>query len=173
MIKILFQLIIVMFFLISNGYQSLVTSFMLDPIKENFLKSIDEFLESHLKLLLVVEHNRSNHQQKLSYYYTIFDSQKIVLSPRNLGWNEVREIGLDFARIEPCKYSKNLIDVFGDGKRYEGFYLIPEVFETRQINLFTPPLHPYLDEVRKFILKIIFLKRNLSFKVSENYGLDI
>ncbi len=190
-----------MFFLISNGYQSLVTSFMLNPLQQKTFKSIDEFVESEMKLIIA---------QKAEYiesfrYRKLIDSDPVIelkdiknseylskFSPKFLYTENV-------ATLQSCRHLKNLIDTLGeDGKSYQEFYMIPEVFESSEFNLYTRPFHPYIDEVRKFsnkikvwtllilLLKIVvnsesiqalkinsFLKLRSKFLVSKNHGLVV
>lgn len=134
----------------SNGYQSLVTSFMLQPVQEKLLKSIDEFLASDIKL------------QRYFYNKLIFhDKQKY----ENALKNRVEELhcylrtGLAVASCGEIKtaiiadyhYYKKLTDILGDGKNYFGLYLIPETVYTERINLFTADFHPYIEQFQQLM----------------------
>lgn len=133
MLKVLLQLLIFSLFIFSNGYQSLVSSFMLNPLEEKLLKTIDELLDSELNIEydFIFEATRECDPK----YQKALKMGRIKNSTwRTQHWWELM-IETKMARIHRCKFMKHKIESEGDGKSWNEIYLIPEVAYSRSEDL--------------------------------------
>lgn len=146
--KILLQILIITIFIFSNGYQGLVTSFMLQPAQHKLLKSVDDFLKSDIKI-----HGFFYHQlltiPKYQNFMTIDRKAKHDCTViNNPGKALCGDLKISF--IAECSFKK-IMENFGNGKSYLGMYQIPEVVFTERLNLFVPASHPFVDKFQYFM----------------------
>lgn len=145
--KILLQILIFAIFIISNGYQSFVTSFMLDSVRQPLLKTIDDLLDSDLKILYswsfeYMQENNPKFQKMMA--------ENRFSSPDINDWHK-DAVAMNLAYWDRCEDVKNQIDLLGDGKSYLGQYLINEYIDSIPVDLYTRPFHPYLAEFQQIM----------------------
>lgn len=141
--KILFQILIFSIFIFSQGYQSIVTSFMLHPSEEKLLSTFDQVFESDL---MIVKDDRMKELYKNNPGYQKADHDGRVIEYDDLGnWtkNLVRKNLVD---LQPCNLMRQRIEYEGDGTKYEGLYLISDPVYYTENDLYTRPFHPYIDK---------------------------
>lgn len=154
--KTLLQILIITIFIISNGYQGLVTSFMLQPVERKWLKSVDDFLNSDIKV----------HKDFYDEILGMMDSERFreALPIDRKGEIECSIRGdhvgvlcgdVNVAYLSQCKFYRNMIEYFGDGKSYYRMYQIHEVLFTERITLFVPDSHPLKDKFQ-YLMDISF-----------------
>lgn len=137
----------------SNGYQGLVTSFMLKPIQQTIFKTINELLESDVNIELssfkLLENLDNWRVQK------VLNENRVVEFDfsyyKKINWpEEYRKRNIAF--MQPCKAFKNYMERLGQGKTYYGLYQIPEPFlRYGRENLFVKPFHPFIDEFQRLM----------------------
>lgn len=91
---ILMQILIFALFIFGNGYQSLVTSFMLNPLQQKKLKSVRELLESDQKIFYDEDFHAT--MEDNPKYQTLINDKRV-----NLGSLEAKD---DEAQIWPCYF---------------------------------------------------------------------
>lgn len=121
---------------------------MLNPIRQDQLRSFDEVLDSNLKIFSgngLDEIYRTNPK-----YQKAKQDLRVLDLPYYKNW-PAKVIEMNLAHTQPCKIMKNRIENWGDGKSWEGLYLIPEKFMTTPEDLYVRPYHRFLGEFQKFM----------------------
>lgn len=141
MLKILLQILIITIWIFSNDYQSLVTSFMLNPQEEPLLKSFDDLFDSDYRIqssLYAAQYYSENpkYQRKISRFNHQYSFEHWLAEMKK--WQ--------FADAQLCYIWKDVINFLGDGKSYEGIYQIPEVAYSFREALLVLDYHPYVDK---------------------------
>lgn len=145
--KILLQLLIVAIFVISNGYQSIVTSFMLEPIRVPLLKTLNDLLDSDLK----IEHSwnlECLHGSNPNYLKAKREGRFINPALEYRFRDAFKE---NYAFQVQCEKYKNFIARVGEYKIWNRLYLVPEPFDSMAVDLYTKPFHPYLDQLQQIM----------------------
>jgi hypothetical protein len=134
------QILLIIFtlsiFVVSNAYQGLVTSFMLKPVHQNFIKSIDELFDSDYQIRKSSFINKI-HEDNPRYQLAV-ENQRVVEKK-----NSIRH---KFANIRRCEFFINRMRFHGDGRSYKGTYQIPEVAYSLRRNLYVTPFHMFFDK---------------------------
>lgn len=148
--KVLLQILILAIFVISSGYQSIVTSFMLEPVRVPLLKTLNGLFDSDLNL----EHSWSFEyfQESNPKYQKAKGEGRILINKLKTKFSKAAE--LKYAFQVQCEKYKKFIERTGDGKimnMYHGLYLIPEPFDSMAVDLYTKPFHPYLDQFQQIM----------------------
>lgn len=143
--KILLQILIVTFWIFSNGYQSIVTSFMLNPARIDHLKSVEEVLDSETKIPLKSIFEEI-HEDNPKYQKAVKDGRVVEHEFLYYG-KEKKEV----ANIDYCEVNKDRIEYEGDGKSWRGYYLIPEVVYSTFNDLYVKPFHPFIEKLQEIM----------------------
>lgn len=149
--KILLQIWIFSIFIFSNGYQSLVTSFMLNPLQIPLLKTVNEVFESDLNIhdFWAVDQlydNNSKYQKakqdgRVRVYDVPYYTEKW---PEYLIENHV-------VYYFPCKTMKMTIENEVEGAEWRGLYQISESIYSFPEDLLIRPLHPYIIKFQEIM----------------------
>jgi hypothetical protein len=122
---------------------------MLQPLEEKLLNTFDELLDSDYKIKF--DDPIHTDYQNNPKYQKAFLANRIIPFDLSLDRTSSQCVANNMAWSQPCKYSKHIIDQFGDGKSYNGLYQIPEVNNIMRENLFVAPFHPYLGEFQRIM----------------------
>lgn len=137
-------------FLLGNCYQGLVTSFMLKPVQQKILKSIDELLESDYNIEYTSIHLIEALINKKAFENVIKENRLIDLS--SLPFDDFSEnIRTETATGQRCKFYRNAISKTWSRKSIFGMYLIDEVIFREPEKLFTGFLNPFYDKFQEIM----------------------
>lgn len=145
MLKILLQILIFSIFIFSNGYQSLVTSFMLQPLEEKLLKSIDELLDSDFNIMMASILN-------LKLYYN--PKYLKALKDKRIFHYPMKSLQ-DFAKMrvattQCCAWFDYLLTFSPELNTVEGLYKISEPFSLIPF-LWTGYTSPYVNRLNELM----------------------
>lgn len=146
MLKIILQILIFTLFIFGNGYQSLITTFMIEPMKIPLLQSIDELFESDYEITVNTEF--------INLYSNNSKFQKALKEGRI---NDVLVSGRD---INGVKYSYgtdiNIADIISNYKRKNSTksneYKIPEAYYSELFVINTGLFDPFVDEMQTLMI---------------------
>ena len=147
-LKIILQIWIFALFLFCNGYQGLVASFMLSPIRQDTFKSVEELLGSKIAIEEFTRMNETlgkfqNYQKVLQENRTI--EEEIFQVEKNGSWIK-KMIELNAASMQSCNHFKHDLKLYKHYKISQQIYLLPEVVHTIRDSLFVPNFHPLIEK---------------------------
>lgn len=124
---------------------------MLQPLQEHLIKTVDELLDSEVKIEKFVDYENV---KRINPRYEQAEKDNRVLefhfNPSVTDdWKYYTDNNV--AANSHCDGIKNAIEHLGDGKSWNGLYLVPDVSHTVKNNLLIRPFHPYLDEFQRLI----------------------
>lgn len=121
---------------------------MLNPVEEKVFSTIDELLESEMKLKhdLIFEVL----QQANPKYQRAVKDGRVIKFEESSDWTG-QLVEMNCAKFVPCKPYKNEIEHDGDGKKYKNLYLIPDVAFTQREDFYSCPYHPYIDILQELM----------------------
>lgn len=157
MTKTLLQVLIFTILLFSNGYQSIVTSFMLKPLQHKLLKSIEELIESDVRVF-GWNNVKRRFSDQLKYEHALSREGKLVSRDQITsfyGSGDRDTFGFFYnhsiAALVSCDFWKNQIKFNGDGTSSKGIYLIPEPIDTTRFSLAVAPFHPFVERYQQLM----------------------
>lgn len=127
---------------------------MLKPIELKLLKTLDELFESDIRINYDLEMNyideenekfkKAIEEGRVGNFLTVFKNSSIrkFIAERKTAY-------FDF-----CSFNRYVMN-YGDGKTFQGIYVIPEVVATIHYNFMVAPLSPYFDKFQS-IMNICF-----------------
>lgn len=117
-------------------------------------KSFNELIDSDVKIIRSLFHD--NFFSRNTNYWKKIERGEFEMQ-RSQHDNEAFVKRFKLASLQYCKKSDFIIKYLGDGKSYEGFYLIPEVVLSGPEYLFCGFFNPYIEKFKKIM--------DLSFEV--------
>lgn len=139
MLKSLFQLLIFVLFLIGNGYQSVITNFMMNPMEISLFKNLDELLSSNYEV--IVSSTFHYFMQYNPLYQKAIEEDRIqVGTHRNRTQN--------FAFNIPCIYEKMTLKYSKEG---QNMYSIRYTVGTQYKQLDIGVLNCFADHLQRLL----------------------
>jgi hypothetical protein len=145
-LTILIQLIILMIFVLSNAYEGVITSFMIQPMQENRLKTIDDLIASEYEINTDEAFSfLMKHDEKLKAL-----ESKIRLSNFNVGTfnKEVKKQRYVFI-IECYLAEYNTLKLMSRGQ--ERYYILPEQITSNYIELQASYLNAFVERMQYYM----------------------
>ncbi|CAG9811583.1 unnamed protein product [Chironomus riparius] len=146
-LTVLIQLIILMIFVLSNAYEGVITSFMIQPPFENRLKTVDDFIKSDFYILTDETFAmKSKDDEKLAKI-----SSRLNFSHNELYYDDIKEARLAIVRF--CDVLEmDYYDAFEDGERIsDSYYILPEKLFTYYIELDASFANPFLQRFQYYM----------------------
>jgi hypothetical protein len=148
---VLLQLIIFMVFILSNGYQGVITSFMIQPFHETRMTTIKELLESDYEILT-----------DTAFAFTVRDNEdfEAIKSRMNTSGASIRDDKLDdliinkrYVLIRVCDIAEMYLtsQLENHKKISDYFYLMPEIIQPYYVQLEASFLNPFLERFQYFM----------------------
>lgn len=146
-LTILVQLIILMIFVLSNAYEGVITSFMIQPAHENRLKTLDDFLKSNITFLT---HEDFAIRLKDDERFTAIKS-RMNFSFLTITFDEFKASRMAMVRF--CEVLEDeRYDVLKSGERVADlFYMLPEKLFTYYIELDASFSNPFLQRFQYYM----------------------
>lgn len=140
MLKVLFQILIFTLFIFSNGYQSLVTSFMLNPLEVKLLKNFDDLLDSNLNFEYDNDIN--------TIYWENPKYQKMVYGGRlrSIDSKIKAKRSDNLAFTQPCREFDFTISLTRNKKFYGELYRLSGTAYSHMSRLFVGILNPFIEK---------------------------
>ncbi|KAL7011240.1 hypothetical protein ACKWTF_014182 [Chironomus riparius] len=147
-LKILFNLIILMIFMLSTAYESIVTSFMIQPFEENRLEGFDQILASDYEILT---DEAFLNAVKDSQEFIAIKARMIKAMPHhNFGTEIKRQHFVIVMKCDDAEY--DLSRRISKGKTVSSFYyLLPEKIIKSYVRLEASFLNPFIDRLQYFM----------------------
>jgi hypothetical protein len=142
---ILLHLISISIFILSNIYEGIVTSSIIDPGKK-YLKTVNDLWKSHFDI--VAGEAFHYHFQNSS------DSSRISLSNLSVRINhDTNLIQQRYVLIKLCKIAENLLNTQRANKRFwsEYYYILPEKIPNQYIRLEASFLNPFIERFQYYM----------------------
>jgi len=143
---ILVHLISISMFILSNAYESFITSFMIDPGKK-YLKSVNDLWESHFEIIAdeAVQYNFRNYAQ----YSSRITSSNL---PTELNY-ETNSIQQRYALVRLCYVAEQILNAPFDNKRFwsDYYYILPERIPSQFIKLEASFLNPFIERFQYYM----------------------
>jgi len=149
-LTILLQLIILMIFVLSNAYEGVITSFMIQPMRENRMESIDDLLASDYEILTdeaFAFHIREF--QELQKLKSRMNTSGVYVSNRH----EELIVQQHYVFIRNCEIAEYDLNVpLSNGRKLSDYYyLLPERFFTRFVFLEASYWNPFLERLQYYM----------------------
>lgn len=147
-LNILFHLIILMIFVLSNAYEGAITSTMIQPVKEHRLKNFDQLLASNFELMT---DKPFAHFVKDSEDFMAIKS-RINTSFIQLKGSFYKEVKRQhFVFVSTCE-TIEYDDQFENDKKFSDYYyLLSERILKSYVNLEASFLNPFIDRLQYFM----------------------
>ncbi|CAG9798202.1 unnamed protein product [Chironomus riparius] len=146
MMLILIHLISISIFILSNAYESVVTSFTIDPVDEH-LKTLKDLLESSYDII-------ADRAFEFSYENTNEFMSRINTSSLNMRDNDGEEIiKKRFVFIRTCDVAENVLRLylFNGKQTSEYYYILPERITGQFIHLEASYYNPFLERLQYYM----------------------
>jgi hypothetical protein len=124
---------------------------MLQPVQQNFLKTIEELFDSkynikHNALLDPIYENNPKYRKAVAEKRVV---KNFVWSGKDQ-WTDIFKIH-HMTWPQSCKTFLNVFKVYGNGKSYQGFYQINEIVFSEHANIYVAPFHPFHDKFQRIM----------------------
>ncbi|CAG9801118.1 unnamed protein product [Chironomus riparius] len=143
---ILLHLISISLFILSNAYESVITSFMIDPGEQN-LKTVKDLLESNFRIIVgeAFKYNFKN-SSDFSSIINSLDLPEETNDDKNI-------IEQKYAFIRLCDVAKQILSSQRSNKKFwsEYYYILNERIPSQFIRLEASFLNPYLERFQYFM----------------------
>lgn len=145
MLKILFQILIFTLFIFGNGYQSVVTTFMMEPMQTSTFKTIGELFDSKYEIII---DNQFNFTMRNDVKFKAALKQNRVFNRQKSG----RELeGVFSSAIFTCRSA----EIYWRYERTPGvhYYILPDRIPalTNYVQLDVGFLNPFLPKMQKLM----------------------
>lgn len=117
---------------------------MLEPAKIKPLKSIEEVFESEVKFWNVPEIN-------LKYVDEEVLKDRIIPTSKLTAGNKKYRGENNIATMTFCPLYLMLMEKYGNGKSYEGFYMVKEPIFKDRFNFIVDPTNPYIEKFQGWL----------------------
>jgi hypothetical protein len=122
---------------------------MLKPVQQKFFKTRDELFSSDYNIQASMSSlplfPDNPYFQKAAKENRVIKTKAETLNDANYYLKH------RMAYPKHCNYNRELIDYFGDGKSYQGFYQIPQVAITVHDSLMVAHFHPLIDKYQEIM----------------------
>jgi len=169
-LAILLQLIVLMIFVLSNAYEGVITSFMIQPLYENRLKTVDDFIKSDYVFIASPEFARKVQDD---VRFTAIKS-RMNFSFDSIRFTEAKES--QYAIVRLCDILEvNYHWVYENGERIsDSYYMLPEKLITFYIELDASFANPYIQRFQYYMDLCFQAGLPQIWKVyADKYNLDI
>jgi len=149
-LTILLQLIILMIFVLSNAYEGVITSFMIQPMRENRMESIDDLLASDYEILTdeaFAFHIRE--YQELQKLMPRMNTSGVNVSSRH----EELIVQQHYVFIRICEIAEYDMNVpLSNGRKLSDYYyLLPERLLTQFLYLEASYMNQFLERIQYYM----------------------
>jgi hypothetical protein len=146
-LTILIQLIILMIFVLSNAYEGVITSFMIQPMQENRLKTVDDLVASDYEILADEVFNFIiKDDQRLNSLKSRLTIRKKLDS--NIFLKEISTKRYVF--IKKCDIAEYEITMLA-ATGHECCYLLPDKITTSYVKLESSYLNAFLERMQYYM----------------------
>lgn len=165
MLKILFQILIFTLFIIGNGYQSVITNFMMNPMQISHIESLDELFDSNLKI--VVPSAFHLEMSNNSKYQNAFKDGRVLLDEMK-DLNKAKPFGISIL----CDGEYKIANAFNRTGYYKLSYTLQK---TKFLTLNAGIFNPLFNNLQNLILRcfefglIKVWKENFKAEVKEGF----
>lgn len=164
-LSILIQLIIVMIWVLSTAYEGVITSFMIQPIDDNRLKTFDDLVNSKYK---IITSDGVAEKMRLSEAYQLLKPRLNTSGPQLGDHFRVEIQRARFVFIMNCDEMEILMPSTipkTNIKVSQLYYMLPQKFYPNYIKLSASYLNPYLERLQYYM--------DLSFQAGLPYIWDV
>ena len=122
---------------------------MLEPVKQIFFESVDEIFESDLKIM----QSFKTHQiyEDNPKYQNVLKSNRIhEINAKNEFLTRHAAKEMKFVMYTDCYERQMVVEIWGDGKSFNGYYLVKDPVSTARVNLIVDPTNPYMQKFQGY-----------------------
>lgn len=149
-LAVLLNIICVSMFVLSNLYESTITSFMIEPVTQDKLKSVKDLLASDYKLMTSSAFEfKVKNNEKFQLVKSKTNSSGYLMRSRD----EANLIQMDYAFVKICETAENILTKrLSNGKLLtDYYYLLPEKLTWQYVELEASYLNPFLERFQYYM----------------------